>query len=289
VQGTSVAPMSTPVRPDVHEVALQAAHAAELAPTGCAPTGCGWYHGIWPTLRLLGVVASPDRHEAFFAEALGELGGQPRVLVSGAADGAMAELVLRARTDAAITVLDRCRTPVEVAVAALARLGHPADAWVADVLDPAGTEGPFDAIVTHGLFGLLPVAERPRLALRWAALLAPGGRLITTTSVSGPDGPDPVTFAPPAIEAFVAGVEAAATEQGLPDPAALAAGSRTWAERAAVSPVRSAEDIVEALGGAGMEVHVDVREVHGSLAPGASGPWSARSARYAHVVARKPV
>ena len=48
--------MSTPVRPDVHEVAIQAAHAAELAPTGCAPTGCAWYHGIWPTLRLLGVV-----------------------------------------------------------------------------------------------------------------------------------------------------------------------------------------------------------------------------------------
>jgi hypothetical protein len=281
--------MSTPVRPDVHEVALQAAHAAELAPTGCAPTGCAWYHGIWPTLRLLGVVASPDRHEAFFAEALGERGDQPRVLVSGAADGAMAELVLRARPDAAITVLDRCRTPVEVAAAALDRLGHPAEMWVTDVLDPVGTAGPFDAIVTHGLFGLLPVAERPRLAQRWAALLAPGGRLITTTSISGPDGPDPVTFAPAAVEGFVADVEAAAAEQGLPDPGAVATAARTWAERAAVSPVRSADDIVDTLGGAGLDVHVDVREVHGSLAPAASGPWSARSARYAHVVARKPL
>jgi hypothetical protein len=269
----------------VREVALQAAHAAELAPTGCADTGCGWYHGIWPTLRLLGVVASPERHEPWFAEQLGRLGPAPAVLVSGAADGAMAELVLRARPDAAITVLDRCRTPVEVSAAAMDRLGHPVERWVADVLGPGDGHGPFDAIVTHGLFGLLPVAERPTLARRWAELLAPGGVLVTTTSLSGPDAPDPVRFAPEAVDGFVAGVEAAATEHGLDDPAAVGVAARTWAERAAVSPVRSADDIVATLGAVGLDAHVEVREVHGTLARAASGPWAARSARYAHIVA----
>jgi hypothetical protein len=281
--------MSAPARPDVHEVAIQAAHAAVLAPSGCAPTGCAWYHGIWPTLRLLGVVASPDRHEAFFAQQLAGLAAGPHVLVSGAADGAMAELVLRARPDAAITVLDRCRTPVEVSAAAMERLGHPVERWVADVLEAGDAHiGGFDAIVTHGLFGLLPVAQRPVLAERWAALLAPGGCLVTTTSLSGPDAPDPVTFTPEAVDGFVAGVTAAADHHGLADPAGVAAAARTWAERAAVSPVRSVDDIVATLGSAGLEVQVEVKPVDGTLPAGASGPWSARSASYAHVVARKP-
>lgn len=280
--------MSAPARPDVREVARQAAHAAELAPTGCAPTGCAWYHGIWPTLRLLGVVASPDRHEDWFAHQLGALPASPRVLVSGAADGAMAELVLRARPDAAVTVLDRCRTPVEVSAAALERLGHPVERWVADVLEPGADPPPFDAVVTHGLFGLLALTERPALARRWAELLAPGGALVTTTSLSGPDAPDPVRFAPAAVEGFVAGTEAAAAEHVLPDPAEVAAAARTWAERAAVSPVRSVDDIVVALRSAGLEPRVEVREVQGTLAAGSSGPWSARSARYAHIVATRP-
>jgi hypothetical protein len=210
------------------------------------------------------------------------------VLVSGAADGAMAELVVRARPDAAITVLDRCATPVEVSAAAMERLGHPVDRWVTDVLEPGQVPAPFDAIVTHGLFGLLPVAERSTLARRWAALLAPGGVLVTTTSLSAPDAPDPVRFTPDAVDGFVAGVEAAAVEHGLDDPPAVAAAARTWAERAAVSPVRSADDIVATLATAGLAAEVEVREVHGTLARGASGPWSARSARYAHIVARRP-
>lgn len=278
---------ATPELDELEEVARQAAHAAELAPTGCEPTGCAWYHGIWPTLRLLGVVASPERHEAWFAEQLAALGPSPRVLVSGAADGAMAELVVRARPDAAVTVLDRCRTPVMVAAAALARRRHPAERWVADLLEPGDAPATFDAIVTHGLFGLLPVADRPRLAARWAELLDPGGALVTTTSLSGPGAPDPVRFAPEAVDGFVAGVEAAAARQGLADPAAVAAAARTWAERAAVSPVRSADEVAATLATAGLEAHVEVREVHGTLARDASGPWAARSATYAHVVARK--
>ncbi len=80
------------------DVILQARLAQELAPDLCEPTGCGWYHGTWPTLRALGLVATPYRHAALFDGVLGAAAaaGRGDVLVCGSADAAMVEIVLAA-------------------------------------------------------------------------------------------------------------------------------------------------------------------------------------------------
>lgn len=111
------------------ELMHQAALARELAPALCAPTGCAWYHGAWPALRALGLVASPHRNAVFFTGALREAAtlGDRRVLVSGAADAGMLELVLgaygEAETEPDVTVLDRCPTPVRVSADFAERAG----------------------------------------------------------------------------------------------------------------------------------------------------------------------
>jgi 2-polyprenyl-3-methyl-5-hydroxy-6-metoxy-1,4-benzoquinol methylase len=269
------------------EVLEQARAAAAIAPASCAATACAWYHGTWPTLRALGLVASPQRHQAFFTSALAEAPGD-RVLVTGSADGAMVEVVLTARPGAAVTVMDRCATPVAVAAAAAARRGATVEGWVADVLDTDERAGTFDAVVTHGLFGLVPVDRRSALAAAWAALLAPGGRLVTTTSISGPGAVDPMTFSADAVDGFAERATEAAGDRGSDlgmHAVDVAAAAREWARRAKVHPVRSLGDVASVLRDAGLQPTVELREVSGTLPAGASGPWSARSACYAEVVA----
>lgn len=280
------------------DVIAQARHAAAVAPLLCAPTGCAWYHGVWPALRALGVVASPQRHERFFARALRTAptsGHRLRVLVTGAADGGMAEVVLAAVPDAQVTMVDRCATAVEVAVDTARRRGSDADGLVADLLDPPGDTGVFDVVVTHGLFGITPAPERGTLARTWSDLLVTGGRLVTTTSLSGPDATDPVTFTADAADGFAARVAALAARRAAPSretdlgwsTSDLEAAAGRWARQAVVHPVRSVDDIARTLTAAGFEADIARRDVPGSIGVAASGPWTARRARYAEIVATK--
>lgn len=256
----------------------------DVDPAGCRPTGCGWYHGAWPVLRSLGLVATPHRHADFFAAALGEAAraGATRVLVSGAADPAMVEVAIDAfraeSVEAEVTVLDRCITPVDRAVTQLPGV----TGWVADVFD---VEGParFDVLCTHGLFPLVRTARRTELAQRWAELLVTGGRIVTTSSLSAADARDPVVFDEAAVEAYVERASAAAQGTDL-DLGSVAALARTWAERAAIHPVRSVDDITGALEPAGFDVTVREREIEGRVGA-TGGPWSARTATYAEIVA----
>lgn len=280
------------------DVILQARLAREVAPELCEPTGCAWYHGIWPTLRALGLVATPYRHEALFDAVLRAAAddGRRDVLVCGAADAAMVELVVTsyaaAGTTPRITVLDRCATPVTVAREAMARQGVAVDSWVADVLD-ADRADAFDVICTHGLLPLQPAALRPEVVRRWAALLRPGGVAVTTSSLAGPDAADPQLYSPEAADAFAerarAAFAAAAADAvtGLPFVSAdeLGDAARDWAARAVVHPVRDADELAAVFEACGFDVAIEVRTIEGSVSRSASGPWSARSMRYAEVVA----
>lgn len=144
---------------------------------------------------------------------------------------------------------------------------------------------------THGLFPLVPPARRDELARRWAGLLRPGGRMVTTSTLSAADAPDPSRFAPDAVSGFAERACLAAAEADGPSalgaPDAVAAVARTWAEHAIVHPVRSLDDITGPLERAGFSVSADLREVAGPLDAGAAGPWTARSARYLEVVATR--
>lgn len=257
------------------DVLLQAKTAWSLAPELCAPTGCAWYHGVWPSLRALGLVAEPARHADFFARSLAVVG--PRVLVSGAADAAMPGLVASSIDDVELAVLDRCATPVRLAVEWGSRHGVAVEAHVSDVLALAG-DGSFDAVATHGLFSLVPRPQRAELARRWAGLLRPGGRLVTTSSLSSPATPDPFGFSAEAVDGFARRAAAA----GAGDD--IVAAARRWAERAHVHPVYDADDVHAVLDAAGFDVVIGVRDVHGPLGRGEGGPTSARSARYLEIV-----
>src|SRR5690606_40335193 len=97
-----------------------AALARELAPRLCGDgtESCAWYHGFWPYMRLLDYGSSPELHKGFYLEGLAPLaaGGEPRILISGAADFAMLEVAREAfaggRARPEFTVIDRCETPL---------------------------------------------------------------------------------------------------------------------------------------------------------------------------------
>jgi hypothetical protein len=281
------------------DVILQARLAKELAPDLCEPTGCGWYHGTWPTLRALGLVATPHRHAALFDGVLGAAAaaGRGDVLVCGSADAAMVEIVLAAFAAGApprVTVLDRCATPVQVAVEAAARGGVAVAPWVAEVL-AADRPGAFDVICTHGLLPLQPVGVRPQVVERWASLLRPGGVAVTTSSIAGPEVPDPSMFDAGAVAAFADRARAsfetadATLRDALPfvDADEVAAAARDWAARAVVHPVHDPVELTSAFDAAGFDVDLDLRVVDGPVDRAASGPWSARSTRYAELVATR--
>jgi SAM-dependent methyltransferase len=279
------------------DVILQAELARALAQDLCAPTGCAWYHGTWPSLRALGLVATPYRHAELFDGVLREAAasGRDDVLVCGAADAAMVELVLDAYTSAPprVTVLDRCATPVRVATEAAARAGVTVEPWVADIVD-ADRPAAFDVVCTHGLLPLQPAHVRPRVIERWARLLRPGGVAVTTSSIAGPEVTDPSVYAPEAVDAFAERARAAfaATDEvaaALPfaGPDDIAGAAREWAARAVVHPVHDPDELRAAFVAAGFEVELEVRTIEGSVSRAASGPWSARSTRYAEIVATR--
>jgi methyltransferase family protein len=281
------------------DLVQQATLARRLAPELCAPTDCAWYHGVWPALRALGLVATPERNRPFFDRVLchaAASGDHSRVLVSGAADDGMLAIVLAAfgavGAEARPTVLDRCPMPLRLSEAYAGRAGVAIDTWVTDVFEARRPEA-FDLICTHGLFPSVPPDRRRDLAQRWAHLLRPGGVVVTTSSLSSPSAPDTVHFAPEAVDGFAertrAAAEAARDRFPVASPAELADAARTWAERARVHPVKTTDEMQDLLEEAGFSVELEVRELEGPVGKGAAGPWTARSARYAEVVAtRRP-
>jgi SAM-dependent methyltransferase len=297
-------------------LARSAGTAGALARELCAGAGdggesCAWYHEAYPTLRLLGLAATPERHAAFYRAALGALAGRPgsaRVLVSGAADTAMLAQVLRAcrpqvlrasrepnARDAPlrIRVLDRCPTPLRLCRDYAEEIGVAIETQSLDLLSPAAREPaaePFDLACTHSLLVLVPPQHRDALVAAWRALLRPGGRLVSTARIDPAPGPPRAgaeqadAFAARAREAAVA--LATTRREGSPDPDAVAALARRYAERLASWPVASERALAELLeaGGFAME-RLEVTEVGGRVAAAAAGSGTARSARYAEFVA----
>jgi len=109
----------------------------------------------------------------------------PRVLDIGAGTGLLSALVLQARPDADLTLLDASPAMLEHAPE---RLG---DAWarcttvVGDALD-ALPEGPFDAVVSALAIHHLPDDRKQALYRLVLSRLAPGGVFVNAEQVAGP-------------------------------------------------------------------------------------------------------
>jgi hypothetical protein len=254
-----------PVEPSDEPLAESAGLAWKLAPELCwrdprSGERCDWYHGVWQLLRWLGLITSVRTNAPFFVETFAELarrGGFRRVLVCGAADYGMLAHVLHgfrsAGAEPEVAVLDRCETPLVSCRWYAARVGAAVATFRSDVLDwePAGT---FDVVCNHSFLGPFPAEARPELAARWRAWLRPGGALVTEQTVK-PAHPDrPNRFSPAEADAFVARAVAAARsrEADLPLPLGdFERAVRLYTERRVRNPVRSPDEVLAPLRGAG--------------------------------------
>ena len=267
--------------------------ARRLAESHCA--GCAWYHGFWPTLRRLGMAASPDRHQDFFLDALGGLAraGHRGVLVSGAADSSMLAHVVEAWRAAAagrpdVTVLDRCPTPGVLCTWYAQRCGLEIATVVADVVDDAAAaDEPFDVVCTHSFLSQFAPADRPRLIAAWHRLLRPGGAVVTTARLSPPGTDEPIRFTPAQVDAFGARAAVEAERLADEDPADVAAAARRYAERLVVHATFTVTEVAGLFGDGGFTVErLDQHHIGGALGAG-SGPATNQPATHLQIVARR--
>jgi SAM-dependent methyltransferase len=269
--------------------------ARRLAPQRCwldPRTGerCDWQHGLWQTLRLLGLITTPVHHAEFFRRSFAALAPGARILVSGTADYAMLAQVLAGARSPRVTVLDVCATSVELNRWYAQRAGVAVDAVCSDVL-AFTADARFDMICTHSFIGQFDPASRARLVRSWHEWLAPGGRLVTINRVrpgAGPPG-QRVGFSAEQAKTFVATVleraRPRAAELGL-DLAALEPHAARYAAHQGAWPVRSLEEIRALFEGAGFALE----HLESALVPGehgrVSGPTTpGGAASYAHILA----
>ena len=170
---------------------------------------CGWYHGLWQDLRLIGFDASPGDQADFFQEAFALVArnpGRKRILISGAADyGILAHLLLACRRNAIevdVTVLDLCPTPLHLNTWFADRLGLPITTVCADILEYE-PEQTFDVICSHSFLIQFTAERRDLVVAKWRQMLASGGHLVAVNRVRAASGP--VFFTPEAARDFCEG------------------------------------------------------------------------------------
>lgn len=265
--------------------------AVEWSATCCAAaagrgTGCDWYHAAWPLLRLAGTVSGAHGEGAFFKSALPVCAAgftAPRVLICGAADHAMQDIVIDALDDKAaassITVVDRCETPLRINRLAAERSGRRIDTITSEILDLKG-DAAFDIITTHSILSFVTPAQRKEVFSVWHRLLAPGGWLVLSQAYRPQQGQDAVRwFDEREIEEFVHRCRSAlalAGEDGWIDPSAAGEMFRRFARNKFAHVVADAEQIVADLTHCGLAVKdltrsSRVQAGHGSASPDAPG------------------
>lgn len=235
--------------------------ARELAPELCrrdpnTGASCDWNHGLWTTLRLLGLVTEPALHGKFLRGALAALAGErPRILLAGTADHALLAQLLAAFAGRPFdaVVLDPCETPLMLnrwfaGCAGIALETRQSDIFAFD--DPR----PFDAICTHALLGNFDQAQRIAVVAKWRALLRPGGRVITVNRLRPGSEPHWIAFSTDQLWAFHDRVVEAAKAQGLRFPR-LGRAAEVYAGKQAVFPLESAAALAALFeqGGFGIE------------------------------------
>ncbi len=160
-------------------------------------------------MRLLDYGSSPAIHKAFYIDGLSRLAQREepaRILVSGAADFAMLEVVLESfkhcKTTPLVTVVDRCETPLTLCRWYAGKAQREIETTASDILDYRDADG-FDAIVTHSFLGSFAPEDRPKLLAGWYALLRPGGIAMTINRLREQESGAPVTFSAGQSEAFL--------------------------------------------------------------------------------------
>ncbi|SIO07049.1 class I SAM-dependent methyltransferase [Vannielia litorea] len=185
--------------PGMSELPEMAALALRLADTGCSDA-CREYHAVWGFLRLFGRLPAVTADHGFLSRSIGEAvaAGARRVLVCGAADHGLLAYVLAAfgptgpRPD--VTVIDLCPTPLAVCRAYAGLHGVAIATEATDAL--RFRAAPFDLILAHNVLNFFAPEGRAELVARWGALLAPGGRIVSCTTLKPGAAPMSRRFGP---------------------------------------------------------------------------------------------
>lgn len=188
-----------------HELSHEHCRGPDRVPGGCQP-----YHAAWPLLRLLGSITGAMTDRDFFAVEYGKVARaipNARVLISGAADHCILEQVLRAfrgeDAEPRVTVIDACRTTLELNRWYAERVGARIETAVCDIRDHA-TDATFDLITTHSVLSFVPEPEYTALFARWLASLSERGKLVYAQGIRpNYTGPTDYSLGPAEIEHFV--------------------------------------------------------------------------------------
>lgn len=143
---------------------------------------CRPYHSAWSTLRQIGAITGARTDQDFFQSHIAPIAASsPRVLISGAADYAIAEQVLKAYRSAGvepeITVADTCATTLEQNRWYAERMGASVRLVQTDIREFRDKEC-CDLITTHSILSFLPASEHPGLFSAWRNALSTGGNLV---------------------------------------------------------------------------------------------------------------
>jgi SAM-dependent methyltransferase len=274
------------------ELAQAARLAREQAPALCrkdpaSGESCAWHHGLWPTLRLLGLVTEPALHGEFLRRALGGIeGGHPSVLLSGASDHALLALTLSALGDrkARITAIDICDTPLMLERWYADRVRATVTTRRADILGYEDAD-PFDAICTHAFLSHFDATQRIALVKKWHALLRPGGKVITVNRLRPGREAAWLPFSVDQIWAYRARVVELARERSLEVPG-LERAAEAYARRQAVFPMGSAGELRALFEQAGFAIeHISVASLAPSARQKVNAPAVPSTDDYAQLIA----
>lgn len=275
--------------------------ARALAARHCS--GCGWYHGIWQYLRLIGMGKTLSGQGRWYLDRIALHRKRPNVsvLISGCADySAFAHAITGldlggadAPGVARIVAVDRCRTPLELNQYLSGRAGVPVENHQSDILE-FETDQRFDLIFTSSFLGFFNPAQRLELFKKYVSLLKPGGEMLMANRIrSGPEN-IPARCPDDAVEEAVGG--ALKLNQMFVGPERMAepefeALIRDYIANGSSFPMNSAESLETALRQSGFtDIATEERmptlpqdKVH------VSGNTFAEPTPYVCVVARRPL
>jgi len=158
-----------------------------LAHTHCGQA-CRSYHGLRGILHGAQIINGLRVDAPVLGPALAErLHPHSRVLIAGAADASLLDLVISSTTarPLSIHVVDLCPTPLAF-ISSLAEVaGVSITTEQNDLVDLAQTEA-FDLIISHQMIPFVPAELRGTVLKRLCAAMAPGGVLALTIVTGNP-------------------------------------------------------------------------------------------------------
>lgn len=166
------------------DVEAQARAAWDIGARLC--TSCGAYHQIWGLMRLSGVVGGTKVDEDLLGPVLRDIdAAKGRILIAGAADAALLQLIVHALPDRhlEVCIADRCPAPL----ALIDRTETPDRVSVRTMqldLRELAEEQRYDLILSHSMLPFVPAPSRAAFLARLRRALAPGGKLVLVLRTS---------------------------------------------------------------------------------------------------------